>query len=139
MDTLVENVLVWWLDTAEARAERKKEKGKRIVKRWWERYSLIGAVRRWDEMTKLQMGITPGGPNSKRPARPPIEMPMMKRSVETRRVETLRTKRHVPYSAEGNESGARGNQSVACASSGGVSSSSIWWDTREFVVVCESG
>lgn len=98
MDTLVGAAAGWWLDTAEARAERKKERGRRIVKRWRERYSLIGAVRRRGEMTRVQMGITPGGPNSSNPALAPppraeqsVEMPMMRRSVETRRGDSSST------------------------------------------------
>ena len=100
----------WWLDSSEAREKRKQERGRRIVRPWWERYSFVGAFERWVEMTRVQMGINEGGPNSLFPAKPPqppqpaIEMPMMRRSVETtsvtRRVETIRTQQQVPYTPE---------------------------------------
>lgn len=110
LDTAGGALAGWWLDSAEAREKRKKERGRRIVRPWWERHSLIGAVKGWGEMTKVQMGINEGGPNSLFPARPPqppqqaIEMPTIGRSVGTtavtRRMETVRTEQHVPYTPE---------------------------------------
>lgn len=97
----------WWLDSSEASEKRKQERGRRIVRPWWERYSFVGAVERWVEMTRVQMGINEGGPNSLFPAKQPqpaIEVPMMRRSVETtavtRRVETVRTQQQVPYTPQ---------------------------------------
>ena len=96
--------LAGWLDSAEASEKRKKQRGRRIVRPWWERYSFIGAVGRWGEMTRVQMGINEGGPNSLFPAQQAIEMPMMRRSGETTAItgrdETVRTEQHVPYTPE---------------------------------------